>query len=143
MLLLEGSATTTFSNLLMLDKKEENNIYELMPMMLINNLKTFNETFDELKSAVFSNLFDDIIKKTIDKNKSNLTFALSLVKLLPNMNKNIKIKTLTISNKDIQELKRQAKEAFGVENEDDIYIDMQELLKQMGKDLDLDDEDFN
>lgn len=100
------------------------------PKNLTSRIAAFEDIWSQIKLNVFMDVFEEPIKKTIKecKNPVEVMEALSKAPVM----QNIGIKVAKI---DVKELKDKAKEVLGVDSMEDVEVDIEELIKQIGKEL--------
>lgn len=100
------------------------------PKKLTSRIAAFEDIWSQMKFNVFMDVFEEPIKKTIKecKNPVEVMEALSKAPVM----QNIGIKVAKI---DVKDLKDKAKEVLGVDSTEDIEVDIEELMKQIGKEL--------
>lgn len=100
------------------------------PKNLTSRIAAFEDIWSQIKLNVFMDVFEEPIKKTIKecKNPVEVMEALSKAPVM----QNIGIKVAKI---DVKDLKDKAKEVLGVDSTEDIEVDVEELMKQIGKEL--------
>lgn len=97
---------------------------------LTSRIDAFEDIWSQMKFNVFMDVFEEPIKKTIKecKNPAEVMEALSKAPAM----QNIGIKVAKIN---VEDLKDKAKEVLGAESTEDVEVDIEELMKQIGKEL--------
>ena len=100
------------------------------PKQLTTRMKAFEDIWSQMKLNVFMEVFEEVIQKAIKDCENPEKVMEALIKT-PEM-QNIGVKMTKI---DINEFKNKAKEVLGVDSAEDIEVDVEELMKQIGKEF--------
>lgn len=124
------AASTGLKTILRCDSDDLQELDFSNPKKLTSRMEAFEDIWSQMKLNVFMDVFEEPIKKTIIecKNPVEVMEALSKAPVM----QNIGIKVAKI---DVKDLKNKAREVLGVDSTEDIEVDVEELMKQIGKEF--------
>lgn len=100
------------------------------PKKLTSRMEAFEDIWSQMKLNVFMDVFEEPIKKTIRECKNPVEVMEALSKAPVMQNVGIKVAKI-----DVKDLKNKAKEVLGVDSIEDVEVDIEELMKQIGKEF--------
>lgn len=124
------AASTGLKTVLRCDSDDLQELNFSNPKKLTSRMEAFEDIWSQMKFNIFMDVFEKPIQKTIKDCKNPIEVIEALSKTSATQGMGIKVAKI-----DVKDLKNKAREVLGVDSTEDIEVDVEELMKQIGKEF--------